>query len=94
MQMQTTATIRDRWQITIPDEIRKMLEWAKPKSVVSVSITALKELIIKPFESKQEKITDWKEVWGAINEARAISSKGKKISLSEFIIKDREQHRI
>lgn len=94
MQVQTTATIRDRWQITIPDEIRKMVEWAKPKSVVSVSITTKNELIIKPFELKQEKAIDWKEVWKAIHEARIISAKGKKLSLSQFIVKDRERHRI
>ena len=49
-----------------------------------------------PSTTIQEKVkkTDWKKVWTAIAEARAISSKGKKGSLSEFIIKDRERHRI
>lgn len=49
MYTQTTAIIRDHWQLTIPDEIRKLLAWAKPESVVSVEVTAKKELIIKPY---------------------------------------------
>lgn len=92
MDIHTTATIRDRWQITIPDEIRKLLSWAKPQSVVSVEVTARKELVIKPYMMEQK--VDWKEVWKAIHEARIISSKGKKMSLSKFVIKDREKHRI
>ena len=93
MQIQTTATIRDRWQITIPDEIRKIVDWAKPRSVVSVRVTAKNELVINPLESGQEREVNWDEVWKAIHEARIISSKGKKMSLSRFIVRDRERHR-
>lgn len=88
MQIQTTATIRDRWQITIPDEIRKLLEWIKPKSVVSVEVTAKKELIIKPYITEQK--VNWKRVWEGIEQARSI--KGGRGNLSKFIIEDRERH--
>ncbi|MEK7079380.1 MAG: hypothetical protein AAB929_04895 [Patescibacteria group bacterium] len=91
MYTQTTAIIRDRWQLTIPDEIRKIVSWAKPQSVVSFRVTAKNELMIKPFELKQEREVNWGEVWKAIREARIISSKGKKVSLSQFIIEDRER---
>lgn len=94
MNIQTTAIVRNRYQITIPDEIRKVLDWAKPNSVVSVGVTANKELLIKPFEPDEGKKIDWREVWKAIHEARAISAKGKRGSLSRFIVKDRERHRI
>lgn len=92
MQIQTTATIRDRWQITIPDEMRRIADWAKPGSVVSVGVTAKNELVIKPLELTQKKDVNWDEVWRAIHESRIISAKGKKMSLSQFIIKDREMH--
>lgn len=94
MQIQTTATIRDRSQITIPEKIRKSLDWAKPKAVVSIKVTTNKELIIKPYEFEQKKEINWEEVWRAIREARLLSAKGKKISLSQFIITDREKHQI
>ncbi|MEK9179707.1 MAG: hypothetical protein AAB893_04545 [Patescibacteria group bacterium] len=88
MYTQTTAIIRDRWQLTIPDEIRKMLPWVRPESVVSVEVTAKKELIIKPYV--QEKKLNWKLIWEGIEQARSI--KGKRGNLSQFIIEDRERH--
>lgn len=88
MQIHTTATIRDRWQITIPDEIRKILSWLKPESVVSVAVTAKKELIIKPYIQEQK--VNWKRIWEGIEQARSI--KGKRGNLSKFIIEDRERH--
>ncbi len=71
-----------------------MLDWARPKSIVSVILTQKNELVIKPFEGDKKSVIDWKKVWQAINEARAISAHGKRVSLSQFIIKDRERHKI
>lgn len=88
MQIQTTAIIRDRWQITIPDEIRKILSWVKPDSVVSVGVTAKKELVIKPYIQEQK--LNWKRIWEGIELARSL--KGKRGNLSKFIIEDRERH--
>ncbi|NCO88856.1 hypothetical protein AUK04_00690 [Candidatus Roizmanbacteria bacterium CG2_30_33_16] len=90
--MQTIAVVRDRYQITIPDEVRQLITWAQPKSIVSIKVTDGKELVIKPFESKQEDKVNWEKVWKAIHEARIISAQGKKIKLSEFIIEDRQRH--
>lgn len=86
--MQTTAIIRDRWQITIPDEIRRLLEWVKPRSVISVEVTAKKELILKPYVKEQK--LNWKKIWEGIEQARSI--KGRRGNLSKFIIEDRERH--
>jgi len=90
--MQTIAVVRDRYQITIPDEVRQLITWAQPKSIVSIKVTDGKELVIKPFESKQEDKVNWEKVWKAIHEARIISASGKNINLSKFIIKDRQRH--
>jgi len=90
--MQTIAVVRDRYQITIPDEVRQLINWAQPKSIISIKVTDKKELIIKPFEPKQEDKVNWEKVWKAIHEARIISASGKNINLSKFIIKDRQRH--
>lgn len=83
----TTATIRERGQVTIPDKIREIVEWAKPNSVVSISVNSQKELVISPFLSKGY---DWEDIWRRIK--RSQSFKGKRGNLSEFIIQDRERH--
>ena len=92
--IQATAIIRNRGQLTIPDAIRRAFNWIKTESVVKIVYRSPQEIVITPYIQEKVKKTDWKKVWTAIAEARAISSKGKKGSLSEFIIKDRERHRI
>lgn len=88
MNIHTTAVVRDRYQITIPDEIRRTLDWTKPKSVVSISITSDKELVIKPYFG--EKKVDWDKIRAGIKLARSFN--GKQGNLSEFIAEDRQQH--
>ncbi len=90
MSMQSTAVIRQRGQITIPDKIRQSLSWVKTESIISILVTSKKELIIKPFVFKQVKKINWQEVWKRISRARSI--KGKNGNLSEFIIQDRLRH--
>ena len=92
--IQTTAIIRNRGQLTIPDVIRRAFNWMKTESVVKIIYRSPQEIVITPYIQEKVKKTNWKKVWAAIAEARAISSKGKNISLSEFISKDRERHRI
>lgn len=92
--IQTTAIIRSRGQLTIPDVIRRAFDWMKTESVVKIIYRSPKEIVITPYIQENVKKTNWKKVWAAIAEARAISSTGKKGSLSEFIIKDRERHKI
>lgn len=92
--IQTTAIIRSRGQLTIPGVIRRAFDWIKTESVVKIIYRSPQEIVITPYVSEDVKKTNWKKVWLAIAEARAISSKGKKGNLSEFIIKDRERHRI
>lgn len=48
--LQTTAVIRQRGQLTIPDQIRKHCQWLIPGSVVTLTATANKEqLVIRPY---------------------------------------------
>lgn len=85
--IQVTAIIRDRGQLTIPDKIRKTLTWTKPNTVISIQTNQQREIIIKSFTTQA---TDWDDIWRRIK--RSQSLKGKRGNLSSFIISDREKH--
>ncbi len=84
---QGTAIIRERGQLTIPDSIRKLVNWVTPSSAVSISVIKPDEIIIKPHQKQ----VDWKQIWEGIRKARSIHGKGSK-SASEFIQQDRLSH--
>jgi len=88
--IQTTAIIRDRGQLTIPNKVRKILDWMSPNSVVYIKAETTHELVIKPYEQKPESQINWVEIWKRIK--RSQSFKGKRGNLSAFIIKDRDSH--
>lgn len=84
--MQTTAVVRDRYQITIPDKVRTLAEWAQPSSVVTISSTG-DEIIIRPYDKKK---VDWDKIVKAIRKLR--SYRDIQGSMSEFIAEDRYRH--
>lgn len=86
--MQGTAIIRDRGQLTIPGKIRAVLKWPRANSVVSLTTTSQNELVIKPYESGGE--INWSQIW--TNIALSRSYKGTRGNLSGFISSDRERH--
>lgn len=86
--MNTVSIIRDRGQLTIPDSIRKVINWVSPMSAVSISVVKPDEIVIKPHK----KDYDWDKIWEGIKRARAIKGKGKAISTAEFLEKDRKSH--
>lgn len=86
--MKYASIIRDRGQLTIPEEIRDFLDWAKPCSVITIEVTGPSLLTISP--QKEAKNISWEEIWDGINLSRSLV--GKKCTLSEFIIADRESH--
>lgn len=88
---QATAIIRQRGQLTIPDEIRKLLSWLKPNAVVTVKITQKDRVIVQPHSDMIASSKDqWLKTWEAIQLARSF--KGKRGNLSKFIAEDREGH--
>ena len=86
---QGTAIIRERGQLTIPDSIRKVVNWATPLSAVDISVTASDEILIKPHKSQKE--VDWDKLWERIKRVRAFKGKGGG-NLSKFIAEDRYRH--
>jgi len=88
LNIQGTAIIRDRGQITIPEKIRKSLRWPTTNSVVSLLTTAQNEIIIKPYKGTKE--VNWSHLWNSIELSRSYY--GKRGNLSSFISSDRENH--
>lgn len=86
--MKTVSIIRDRGQLTIPDSIRRLVNWITPMSAVSISIVKPDEIVIKPHI----KSIDKDQIWENIRKARAIKGKGLTTSAIEFLMKDRQSH--
>ncbi|MBU1088462.1 hypothetical protein KKA02_01095 [Patescibacteria group bacterium] len=81
-----TVVLRDRNQLTIPTSIAKNFDWLTPDSVLR--LYALNNtILISPYK---EKTTNWDKVW---KNFQSVAKKGKKISLTKFLIKDRLNRR-
>lgn len=84
--MKAVSIIRQRGQLTIPDSIRKIVNWVTPSSAVFISVVKPDEIVIKPHKKEY----DWDKIWENVQKARAI--KGKRGNLSKFIVEDRYRH--
>lgn len=85
--MKTVGIIRARGQLTIPDSIRRLVNWVSPQSAVTISVVKSDEIVIKPHQKQ----VDWDKIWEGIRKSRAIKGKGRG-SLSKFIAEDRYRH--
>ena len=85
--MKAVGIIRDRGQLTIPDSIRKVVNWASPMSAVSISVTKPDEIIIRPHSHK----LDSAEIWENIRKSRNIKARSN-LSTLEILDKDRQSH--
>jgi bifunctional DNA-binding transcriptional regulator/antitoxin component of YhaV-PrlF toxin-antitoxin module len=85
--MKAVSIVRSRGQLTIPDSIRKVVDWVTPMSAISISVIRPDEIVIRPHH----KNIDWDKIWENINKSRAIEGKGN-TSASEFLEKDRNSH--
>ena len=85
--MKDIIIVRDRGQLTIPDKIRKSIDWIHPLSPVSITVTQPNEIVIRPHLQNP----DWDTIWNNIHRSRAIKGKGNK-SAAAFIEDDRRSH--
>lgn len=85
--MKAVSIIRERGQLTIPDNIRKAINWVTPMSAVSISVVKPDQIIIKPHQAR----VDWDKMWDLIGRSRAIKGKGRN-SAVEFLQRDRSSH--
>jgi bifunctional DNA-binding transcriptional regulator/antitoxin component of YhaV-PrlF toxin-antitoxin module len=86
--MKTLAIVRDRGQLTIPDSIRKRVQWMAPMSPVYVYAVKPGEVTIRP----QQTYINWDEIWAGVKDARSITGKSGATSASEFLQHDRASH--
>lgn len=82
----TTAVIRDRFQLTIPESIRGSLSWLTPGTAVRLLLKS-GQLVVQPY---QEKTVDWKKIWRVLE---LVAGKGRQISLSKFVVNERVSRR-
>ena len=89
----STATIRQRGQLTIPDTLRKNVDWLNKDSVVTVTADSPEQITIRPYDKTKKEKPDWGKILRLIRLSRSFkgNTKGQK-SLSQFIIEDRERH--
>ncbi len=87
--IQGTAIIRDRGQLTIPDKIREAFDWIRTNSVISIKALSDKELVIKPYEKEKE--VDWDKIWKNLRKIRSYKS-GNPRPASQIVAEDRYQH--
>lgn len=90
MQIQTTAIIRDRGQLTIPEKIRKTLKWPTSNSIVLIKVTADDDILIRSYEKDIRKV-DWDDIWKNIRKLRSFKIKNN-LPASVLIAEDRNSH--
>lgn len=88
MKLQTTSIIRDRGQLTIPETIRRILAWASPLSVVTLSVEQPNQITIKPHSSQKK--VDWDLIWHGIRLSRSFKGKNESKSALQLITEDRQ----
>ena len=77
--------IRDRFQLTIPEAVRSRLGWLAPGLAVKLS-SRNNSLVLEPYRGGA---VSWEEIWKVVKSA---AKKGKKTSLADFIVSDRDLH--
>lgn len=90
--IQANAIVRQRKQLTIPSELAEAFPWLVPNSVITFHSEAEDRLVVEPYREAIEKTINWKQLKANLAIVRSFKGKGKQISLSKFIVMDRERH--
>lgn len=93
-QVRTTSIIRQRGQLTIPEVIRRYAQWLVTNGVVMITFMSPNEIRIVPYNgngSDGKNGRDWKTVKKQMERIRSFP--GRNISLSKFLIRDRQTRR-
>lgn len=89
--IQSTATVRQRGQLTLPDEIREKIAWLSEGSAVIIATSySQNEIRIIPYQRFNKKEINWGKIWDQIKLARSF--KGERGNLAGFIAEDRYRH--
>lgn len=89
---QLISTIRQRWQLTIPDRVREKYDWVVPGSPVAINTTDPNRIVIEPYSSQNKKV-DWDKFWKDLKRIRSYKGNNKStMSSTKLLVKDRETH--
>lgn len=88
--IQSQAIIRQRGQLTIPDELREKIRWLSEGSAIKIFASSEDEVKIVPYQKEGRGVIDWKRIWDKISLVRTF--RGEKGNLSRFIVQDRHSH--
>jgi len=80
------AIIRERHQLTIPEQIRQGLLWLIPQTAVKIILINKERFLVEPY---QPQTLSWRKIWQGLRE---IKRQGKKVALAEFVLADRASH--
>lgn len=93
---QTISKIRERGQLTVPQEIRQALNWSDDELIVKVTTIQdgfrVERLPVSHPQHPKKKLTkkQWGQIWKAFER---ISRSGRQdVKLTEFLRKDRDSH--
>ena len=93
---QVISKIRERGQLTVPLEIRKVLNWPENEVMVRIVTTQdgfrVEKLPLSHPQHPKKKLTEkeWDEIW---KDFERISRSGRQdIKLTEFLRRDRDSH--
>lgn len=94
--IQTISKVRERGQLTIPQEVRKALNWSEDEVMVKIITTQegfrVEKLPISHPQHPKKKLTkkEWDEIYKNMEK---ISKSGKQnIKLTDFLRHDRDTH--
>lgn len=93
--IQKISKIRDRGQMTVPLEIRKVLDWSEKEVIIKMETIPsgfkVERLPASHPQNPKKHLTA--KQWGKIfSDMKRISKLGKKKRLTNFLRKDREGH--
>ncbi len=94
--VQTISKVRERGQLTVPQEVREALNWPEEEIIVKI-ITAedsfrVERLPISHPQHPKKKLTkkQWGEIW---QDFEKFSKSGRQdVKLTDFLRKDRDTH--
>lgn len=92
--IQKITTIRDRGQMTVPYEIRKMLNWPEDELMVKIETTGngfkVEPLAVNHPQNVKKKLSEkeWNKIFYEMDKISKMGKRG--VNLAQFLRKDRD----
>ena len=85
--------VRERFQVTIPDELRELVSWLQVGGAVNITVKENKIILSENSESENDSDQNWEKFFDGFDQVREIAKKYKTEQDSTDIIrKDRDSN--